>query len=154
MAKVTVGTASRRGVRVTLDTTGIRHGRVIDRFEEFLETNYDWPVRLANICAAIAVSERMLRLCCQDLLGVSPMCYMRLRQMYLAHVALMGADQATATVAGIATHFGFFELGRFSVNYRALFGESPSITLHRCCNSPPESRKSHRHPVISHLQTQ
>jgi hypothetical protein len=27
--------------------------------------------------------------------------------------------------------FGFVELGRFSVEYRKVFGESPSQTLHR-----------------------
>jgi AraC-like DNA-binding protein len=34
------------------------------------------------------------------------------------------------TVTEIATGFGFLELGRFSVEYRKAFGESPSQTLH------------------------
>jgi AraC-like DNA-binding protein len=34
------------------------------------------------------------------------------------------------TVKEIATGFGFLELGRFSVEYRKVFGESPSQTLH------------------------
>jgi transcriptional regulator GlxA family with amidase domain len=32
-------------------------------------------------------------------------------------------------VTDIATRFGFWQLGRFSVEYQALFGESPSTTL-------------------------
>ena len=34
-------------------------------------------------------------------------------------------------VTEIATCFGFAELGRFSVEYRKAFGESPSQTLNR-----------------------
>ena len=41
------------------------------------------------------------------------------------------ANPETRTVAEIATDLGFWELGRFSVAFRKLFRESPSVTLRR-----------------------
>ena len=47
-----------------------------------------------------------------------------------ARQALLSANCKLMTVTEIATSFGFVELGRFSVEYRKVFGESPSQTLH------------------------
>jgi len=43
----------------------------------------------------------------------------------------VSADPTARTVAEVATAHGFWELGRFSVAFRKLFGESPSVTLRR-----------------------
>jgi transcriptional regulator GlxA family with amidase domain len=51
--------------------------------------------------------------------------------MHLARRALLCAEPAKSTVTRIATDYGFWELGRFSVTYRALFGEPPLETLRR-----------------------
>jgi transcriptional regulator GlxA family with amidase domain len=48
-----------------------------------------------------------------------------------ARRALLSADRKSTKVTEIATCFGFAELGRFSVEYRKAFGESPSQTLCR-----------------------
>jgi AraC-like DNA-binding protein len=114
---------------------GLSHAKVIARFEDFLAAKRFEPVYLAEICAAIGVSERTLRTCCQEHLGMGPIHYLWLRRMHLARCALVGADAALKTVTDIATEHGFWELGRFSVEYRALFGEPPSATLKR----PPDA---------------
>jgi transcriptional regulator GlxA family with amidase domain len=113
-----------------------RHLMIIERFKELLETNLCEPMHLAEICAAIGVSERTLRVCCHEHLGMGPIRYLWLRRMRLARRALMLADPAGATVTQIATEHGFWEFGRFAVSYRALFGEAPSASLRR----PPVDR--------------
>jgi AraC-like DNA-binding protein len=113
-------------------TAGNRHhNSIIARFEEFLEANPDRPLYVAEICAAIGVAERTLRASCEEHLGMGPIRYLTLRRMHLARGALLRSDPSKATVTEIVTGHGFWELGRFSVAYRMLFGESPSCTLRR-----------------------
>ena len=107
------------------------HARIVNRFQAFLEARPDQPVYLAEICAAIGASERTLRTCCQEILGVGPVRFLWLRRMHLARQGLLHADASTKTVTEIATMHGFWELGRFSVEYRTLFGEAPSMSLRR-----------------------
>jgi AraC-like DNA-binding protein len=112
-------------------TRGRRHDIIVARFEGFLEANPDKPLYLTEMCAAIGVAERTLRLACEEHLGMGPIRYLKLRRMHLVRRTLLRADQSTATVTRLATDHGFWELGRFSVAYRALFGESPSESLRR-----------------------
>jgi AraC-like DNA-binding protein len=108
-----------------------RHEAILARFEAFLAANLDRPLYLNEICAEIGVAERTLRAACEEHLGMGPIRYLNLRRMHLVRRALLRSDPSKATVTQIVTNHGFWELGRFSVAYRILFGESPSYTLRR-----------------------
>jgi AraC-like DNA-binding protein len=60
---------------------------------------------------------------------MGPKQYLLLRRMTLAHRALQAANPVETTVTEVATRFGFWHFGRFAGEYRALFGEAPSVTL-------------------------
>ena len=121
--------ADSAGLPIT--TRGHRHDAIMSRFEKFLEANPDRPLYLTEICGAIGVAERTLRGACEEHIGMGPIRYLTLRRMHLARRALQHADPSKSTVTRIATDHGFWELGRFSVAYRTLFGEAPSETLRR-----------------------
>jgi AraC-like DNA-binding protein len=123
-----------------------RHGAVARRLEEFLDANLDRTVYVEELCKATGVSYPTLRGCCQDLLGMSPKRYLWLRRMNLARRALSIADPLATSVTEIATDHGFWELGRFSVAYRSLFGEPPSTSLRRR-PTPQEMAKSVGRPA-------
>lgn len=111
---------------------------IMRRFERILEANPDKPLYITDVCAAIGVTDRTLRLHCQYHLGMNPQRYLWLRRMHLVRHALAVADGTVKTVTAIANDHGFGELGRFAVSYRRLYGEAPSVTLRR----PPDSRGS------------
>jgi AraC-like DNA-binding protein len=113
-----------------------RHDAIIARLEDFLAENPDRAIYLTELCAATGVSERTLRSACEDHLGMAPIRYLTLRRMHLVRRALLRADASKTTVTHIVTNYGFWELGRFSVAYRTLFGELPSETLRRPAQDP------------------
>ncbi|MFC7696113.1 helix-turn-helix domain-containing protein [Bradyrhizobium sp. GCM10028915] len=115
---------------------GLRQARIIAKFHEYLEANPNVPLYLGDICGAIGAAERSLRAACEIHLGMGPIRYLALRRMHLVRRALLQAGSSTTTVTGIAMEHGFWELGRFSVNYRAMFGETPSATLFRATARP------------------
>ena len=101
------------------------------RLEEVLAEHPNRSLHMSELCALIGVTDRTLRSCCAEFLGMSPSRYMLLRRLNAVRIALRAADPATASVAEIAGGCGFTELGRFAGAYRTAFGESPSATLRR-----------------------
>ena len=124
---------------VVVGTPGRRQQRlpVMRWFEQVLEANPDRPLYVTEVCAAIGVADRTLRLHCLEHLGMSPHRYLWLRRMNFARRALALADPLATTVTVIANDHGFGELGRFAVAYRKLFGELPSVTLRRASDHRP-----------------
>jgi AraC-like DNA-binding protein len=108
-----------------------QHAIVMRRFRRVIEENQEHPLYIPEICKAIGASSRTLQVCCHEHLGMGPKHYLLLRRMNLAHWALRQSAPEAASVTEIAMRYGFWQLGRFAVEYQSLFGASPSATLAR-----------------------
>lgn len=111
---------------------GADRRRILSRVEEYLEADSMAPVRMDEVCLAAGTTLRTLERTFRDALGVSPKRYFSLRRLTDARAALIEAAlrrDPTASVTDIAMACGFFHLGRFSVDYKNAYGESPSETL-------------------------
>jgi AraC-like DNA-binding protein len=108
-----------------------QHELIMRRFRRVVEENPDQPLYIPELCKAIGVSERTLRVCCREQLGLGPKRYLLLRRLHLARRALREGSSDATTVTEIATRYGFWHFGRFAGEYQSLFGEAPSSTLHR-----------------------
>lgn len=102
-----------------------------EQAERLALAHIDEPLQISALCRTLEVSERTLRKAFRKSSGVPPCRHLRLLRLTQARRALLWADASLVTVTEIATCFGFVELGRFSVEYRKMFGECPSQTLHR-----------------------
>ena len=79
----------------------------------------------------LGVPERTLRAAFQSCYGLSPVKYLRILRLHQARHLLLTHCPDQTSVTQIASEVGFWELGRFSRDYRKLFGELPSETLRK-----------------------
>ncbi len=103
----------------------------LQRAVEYLRSADTALVTVGDLCAAANLAERTLEYAFREAFGISPQRFLHLRRYHAARRDLLAADGGTATVQAIAQHNGFYQMGRFAVGYKQLFGESPSDALKR-----------------------
>jgi AraC-like DNA-binding protein len=105
-----------------------QHAQLMVRFAEVLTANPDRPLRISDVCGAIGASERMLETCCLEFLGMDPARYLHLRYLQRVHHALLRADAAADSEAGIMKRYGFPDPEAFAAAYRDAFGGFPRLS--------------------------
>jgi len=104
--------------------------RDLRRAIDYIEANLAAPISIADIAEASRIAGRTLFQYFRDFRGTSPMRYMRDARFEKVRDALTRA-QPGESVSQVAMRWGFSHFGRFAVEYRKRFGESPSETLCR-----------------------
>lgn len=104
--------------------------RMVDRALDYALSHLDEPLSILDLCNHIGASRRKLQYCFQETLGINPVAYLRALRLNAVRRELRMSTQSQG-VQDVAARWGFWHLSRFSGDYRAMFGESPSQTLRR-----------------------
>ena len=104
--------------------------RHVKQAEDYMRAHLGGIVTNEILAEITGVSIRTLQAGFQKFRGVSPMRYLRDLRMAKVREELLDPGKPRS-VTTVATQWGFFELGRFSAEYRKCYGELPSSTLRR-----------------------
>ena len=109
----------------------LRSSEIVRCAEAFFRQHVDESITIAQLSSIAGVSERGLRNAFYDVYQTSPKRYLRQWRLHRVRHALRASRSSVESVTAVATRHGLYELGRFAVEYRELFGEPPSHTLYR-----------------------
>lgn len=107
-----------------------RRKKLVDKACSMMLADNNEPLSILQICSRVGTSRRKLNYAFQDVLGTTPVKYLRNLRLNGVRRALREAGPET-TVQDTASHWGFWHLSQFARDYRQLFGELPSATLRR-----------------------
>ncbi len=107
----------------------LRQGDLVRQMEAFLEAHLNQPITLTTVAQDLCVNKRTLTYAFDQILGISPMAYLKILRLQAVRRQLKTTVPGTKTVSAIAAEYGFYSPGHFSRDYKTIFGESPKETL-------------------------
>src|SRR3954469_21565606 len=96
----------------------------------WIDAHLSEPVRIETLAAAAGVPARTLEAHFRQYLGTTPLGWLRQVRLAYARQQFLNSNGA-ASVTHVVRLSGFGQLGRFSGQYRNVFGELPSQTRKR-----------------------
>ncbi|WP_426117224.1 helix-turn-helix domain-containing protein [Pseudomonas sp. DSP3-2-2] len=114
----------------TLSLKPTARKRTVDRACEYAMSHLDEPFSILDLCNSIGASRRKLQYCFQNALGINAVAYLRALRLNSVRRELRESS-TTQAIQIVAERWGFWHIGRFSVDYHSMFGERPSKTLRR-----------------------
>ena len=105
--------------------------RYLNHAVRYLRDNLECKIVLSELARAAGVSKRTLQKQFVQVLGMSPLGYLRRLRLIAARQEILQAN--SASIADIAMRFGYSHFGRFATDYRRCFGETPSATYRLAC---------------------
>ena len=118
------------------------HRRIaVERARDYIRRKLSEPIRLSHLCQYARTEARALEYGFLDVVGLSPMAYIRTTRLHRARQLLRSAAVSRSSVSEIAMDCGFWHLSQFAVDYKTFFGESPSITFRRTRAALPANER-------------
>jgi len=100
------------------------------RAKRFIHDNARELIALEDIERAAGVSRHKLYKSFRQHFGYAPMAFLKRHRLEEARREIL-ANRSERNISSIAMNWGFSHFSRFAVDYRLLFGETPSQTLKR-----------------------
>lgn len=100
----------------------------VTRAIELMEDRLGDDVSIGQLCVDSGASWRTLSRGFQERFGIGPKAYFNRRRLSRVKSDL-AEGSASCSVADAANKWGFWHMGQFARDYRAMFGELPSKTL-------------------------
>lgn len=91
----------------------------------YIHRHLDQEITTSNICSVVEISERNLRYIFKDIIGLSPMKYVKFVKLNKVRKDIRNAKK-NIDIGTIAGKWGFSHAGRFAAAYKKLFGEYPN----------------------------
>lgn len=107
------------------------HRYIVKKVRELTLAQYCDPLTIGDICIKLNISRRSLNHAFQQVLGITPVAYMRNIRLHRIRAELQYKSEQISNIACVASHWGFWHMSLFARYYRELFGECPSETLER-----------------------
>ncbi len=95
---------------------------------DYLQVHAAQLPTISDLCKIAGMSERSLEYGFREYLEATPIQYLRLVRLHGVRRDLLASVSCKIKIVDVALKWGFLELGRFSGEYRQLFGERPSQT--------------------------
>jgi AraC family ethanolamine operon transcriptional activator len=96
---------------------------------EYIDAHHHRRISLNELHREVHAGDRTLERAFLQTFDLSIRSYIKLCRLNTAHRALVMSDREYVSVTDVAWDSGFTHLGRFAVEYKKLFGESPSKSL-------------------------
>ncbi|MFL9926407.1 helix-turn-helix domain-containing protein [Herbaspirillum lusitanum] len=106
-----------------------RRRRIVGDARDFAMNHQELPITVPMLCEQLHVSRRTLQYCFEDVLGISPMTYLRSLRLNGVRRQLLAPADGAVSIGDVAAAWGFGNFSQFSCDYKKLFGESPSSAL-------------------------
>ncbi|MBV8067003.1 MAG: helix-turn-helix domain-containing protein [Candidatus Eremiobacteraeota bacterium] len=97
--------------------------------ETYMRAHVDSTITLLDLSAISGMRSRSLINAFQAVTGLTPIDYLKRIRLNGVRRALRRSRKAHTRIIDVATAWGFWHMGHFAADYRAMFGESPSSTL-------------------------
>ena len=97
----------------------------------FIDSYLGKPIGLAELCAYCGVGVRTLEYGFKQFYDTTPIGFIKSQRLTRTRGALTRARARPTSISATARRMGFTHMGQYAQDYRALFGESPTMTLRR-----------------------